>query len=322
MKAILLAGFLVLAATPALAHSGHDTTAPGNGAVLAEAPPHVIQTFAKRIRLTRVRLTHGDRAPADLGLGDQKSFATRFVMPLTDKGSGLRQATMLAVLALLASGIGFALKGAAMTGEASGMTDPEMLGLVWQTPAGTALVLRVAGLALILVGLRIPGIGLPVAAGGGILALWSFSRVGHVADAEPFWLEFLLLLHLAGAAFWIGILSPLRTIASDRESLSLAASLGHRFGRIAAFTVPVLIAAGIVMAWRLLGEVTALVATGYGLTLLAKIGAVACLLAAAAANILEAVRTTAEWGLLEEIKAGRENLYINPPLLTLLSERA
>ena len=30
---------------------------------------------------------------------------------------------------------------------------------------------------------------------------------------------------------------------------------------------------------------------------------------------------TAE-GLLEEIKAGRENLYINPPLLTLLSERA
>ena len=89
LKAILLAGFLVLAATPALAHSGHDTTAPGNGAVLAEAPPHVIQTFAKRIRLTRVRLTHGDRAPADLGLGDQKSFATRFVMPLTDKGSGL-----------------------------------------------------------------------------------------------------------------------------------------------------------------------------------------------------------------------------------------
>ena len=71
-------------------------------------------------------------------------------------GPMVRQATMLAVLALLASGIGFALKGAAMTGEASGMTDPEMLGLVWQTPAGTALVLRVAGLALILVGLRSP----------------------------------------------------------------------------------------------------------------------------------------------------------------------
>ena len=204
-------------------------------------------------------------------------------------GPMVRQATTLAVLALLASGIGFALKGAALTGEASGMTDPEMLGLIWQTPVGTALVLRVAGLALVLVGLRIPGIGLPVAAAGGVLALWSFSRVGHIADAEPLWLEFLLLLHLASAAFWIGILSPLRTIAGERESLSLAASLGHRFGRIAAFTVPVLIAAGIVIAWHLLGEVAALVTTAYGLTLLAKIGAVACLLAAAAANKLRFV---------------------------------
>ena len=43
------------------------------------------------------------------------------------------------------------------------------------------------------------------------------------------------------------------------------------------------------MAWRLLGEVTALVMTAYGLTLLAKIGAVACLLAAAAANKLRFV---------------------------------
>ena len=114
-------------------------------------------------------------------------------------GPMVRQAAALAVLALLASGIGFVLKGAAITGEASGMTDPEMLGLIWQTPVGTALVLRVAGLALVLVGLRIPGIGLPVAAAGGVLALWSFTRVGHIADAEPLWLEFLLLLHLAAA---------------------------------------------------------------------------------------------------------------------------
>ena len=56
--------------------------------------------------------------------------------------------------------------------------------------------------------------------------------------------------------------------------------------------MPVLIAAGIVMAWRLLGNVAALVATGYGLTLLAKISAVACLLAAAAANKLRFVPAT------------------------------
>ncbi len=205
------------------------------------------------------------------------------------QGAMTRQATGLAALALLAAGIGFSLKGAAMTGELSGMTDPEMLGLLWQTPVGTALVLRVAGLGLVLLGLRLPGIGLPVAAAGGLMALWSFTRVGHVADTGTLWLQLLLLAHLAGAAFWIGVLTPLRTLAGDAESLSLAAGLGHRFGRIAAVTVPLLIAAGVVMAWRLVGGIEALLATGYGLTLLAKTGAVGCLLAAAAANKLRFV---------------------------------
>ena len=196
----------------------------------------------------------------------------------------VRHATALAALALLADGIGFALTGAAMTGELSGMTDPEMLDLLWQTPVGTAFACRVAGLGLVLLGLRLAGIGLPIAAAGGLLALWSFSRVGHVWDVGALWLQFLLLLHLAGAAFWIGVLTPLHALAGHRESLSLAASLGHRFGRVAAIAVPFLIAAGIVLAWRLLGSVEALLETGYGLTLLGKIGAVACLLAAAAAN--------------------------------------
>ena len=201
----------------------------------------------------------------------------------------VRQATAFAVLALLAAGAGFALKGAAMTGALSGMADPEMLVLLWQTPVGTAFAYRIAGLGLVLLGLRLAGIGLPIAAAGGLAVLWSFSRVGHVTDVGALWLEILLLLHLAGAAFWIGVLLPLRALAGDRENLSLAAGLGHRFGRIAAVTVPLMIAAGIVMAWRLLGGLEALLETGYGLTLLAKIGAVACLLAAAAANKLRFV---------------------------------
>ena len=57
MKAILPAAILALGASPALAHSAPDATAPENGAVLAQAPPHIVLTFAKRIRLTRVRMT-------------------------------------------------------------------------------------------------------------------------------------------------------------------------------------------------------------------------------------------------------------------------
>ncbi len=196
----------------------------------------------------------------------------------------VRRAATLATLALLAASAGFALKGAAMTGELSGMTDPEMLRLLWQTPVGPAFAYCMVGLGLVLLGLGLARNGLPISVAGGLLALWSISRTGHVSDAGEFWLEFLHLIHLASAAFWIGILSPLRMLSGDPETLSRAAGLGHRFGRIAAVTVPLLIAAGIVMAWRLLGSVQALLATDYGLTLLVKIAASACLLAAAAAN--------------------------------------
>ncbi|MCY3829183.1 MAG: CopD family protein [Rhodospirillaceae bacterium] len=199
------------------------------------------------------------------------------------------QASALALLALAAAGFGFLLRGAAMTGDASGMTDPEMLGLLWRNPPGTRLLLLGSGLLLVLAGLRIAGPGLWIAGAGGLLALWSFALIGHVPDAGPLWLQALLVLHLAAAAFWIGSLSPLHRLAALPEKLSAAAGLGHRFGRIAAVTVPVLIAAGIVMAWRLLGDLAAMTTTGYGLTLLAKIAGVTILLGAAALNKLRFV---------------------------------
>ncbi len=200
-----------------------------------------------------------------------------------------RRAAALAVLALLAGALGFVLKAAMLAGEASGMADPEMLGLLWETPAGTRLILLAAGIALVLAGLWGGGLNIWIAAGGGLLALWSFSHIGHVADAGTFWLDALLLLHLALAAFWIGILSPLRALAAAEGRLAGAAALGRRFGRIATVTVPLLIAAGLVMAWRLVGDPAALLATGYGLALLAKVTGVGVLLAAAAANKLRFV---------------------------------
>ncbi len=205
------------------------------------------------------------------------------------RGPIARQASALALLALLAGGLGFLLRGAAMAGDASGMTDPEMLGLLWRNPPGTRLLLLASGLILLLAGLRAAGTGLWIAAAGVSLALWSFAWIGHVPDAGSVWLEALLVVHLAAAAFWIGILSPLRRLAVSPEHLSEAAQLGHRLGRIASVTVPVLIAAGIVMAWHLVGDVTALTTTGYGLTLLAKIAAVLVLLGAAAHNKLRFV---------------------------------
>ncbi len=200
-----------------------------------------------------------------------------------------RQAISLAGLAFLASAFGFLLRGAALVGGVDGMSDPEILSLLWQTPVGDVLVLRLLAAALIVLGLLASRLGLWIALSGGLLALWSFARIGHIPEVPVPGAQALLVLHLLGGSFWIGILGPLRDLSGRPEHLSLAAQLGHRFGNIAMVGVPALLLAGAVMAWLLVGDPRALVATGYGRTLLVKLVLVATLLALAAANKLRFV---------------------------------
>ncbi len=194
------------------------------------------------------------------------------------------QAVLLAGGALAAAVLAFMLRGAALTGGADGMIDPEMLGLLWQTPVGGALVYRIAGTVLIISGLFIPRVGQWFAIAGGLIALWSFAQIGHVPALEATGVRLLLLLHLLGIAFWIGILGPLHALSRRPELLASAANLGHRFGQAASAIVPALILAGLLMAWMLLGDLWALATTGYGQTILVKLLLVGTLLILAAAN--------------------------------------
>ena len=89
MKTLLISGLLALAAVAAQAHSGLDTTEPEDGAVLTDAPRHIVLTFDEDIRLTRVRMTLDDTIEVELDLGDQTTFATRFLVPFENRGSGL-----------------------------------------------------------------------------------------------------------------------------------------------------------------------------------------------------------------------------------------
>ncbi|MCY3829182.1 MAG: copper resistance protein CopC [Rhodospirillaceae bacterium] len=88
MKPILLAGLLFLGATTAFAHSKLNTTEPADGAVLVQAPARIVLSFAKRIRLTKVRLRRGDNDAVNLDLSGQKGFATRIAVPVPGAGSG------------------------------------------------------------------------------------------------------------------------------------------------------------------------------------------------------------------------------------------
>jgi putative copper resistance protein D len=209
------------------------------------------------------------------------------VSPVSDR-IRTREA-LFAAFALVAAILGFMLRGAALTGGADGMTDPEMLGLLWQTPVGDVLVYRVAGTVLIIIGVFTPLVGQWIALAGGVIALWSFTQIGHVPELETTGVRLLLLLHLLGVAFWIGILGPLRTLSRRPEHLTSAATLGHRFGQAASLIVPGLILAGLLMAWLLLGDLRALVVTGYGQTLLIKLVLVGAVLTLAAANKLRFV---------------------------------
>jgi len=187
-------------------------------------------------------------------------------------------------LAFFASIFAFLLKAVALTGDHNGMTDPEMLSLLWETQSGTVLLMQLLGLSALLLGLVLGTPGKFFAAAGGGVALYAFVTTGHIADRDNWFLTAILFLHLLVAAFWIGILTPLRRLSSQEHSVDAAAILGERFGALATVAVPVLIIAGVIMTWQLVGSFDAMFATSYGLALLAKIAILAVLLGLAAAN--------------------------------------
>ena len=197
-----------------------------------------------------------------------------------------RLAAIFAVLGLFATILSFSLRGANLTGDLSGMTDPMTLSLLWTTPVGTALALRLIGLNLLLVGLFLGRIGAWVSVLGGIIALFSFTQIGHISSSESALMEVALILHLLAVALWIGVLTPLYRLASSSTTYVSAANVGHRFGVVASVTVPILIVVGAYMGYQLVGSFTALVETGYGQALIIKILLVGGLLALAAVNKL------------------------------------
>ena len=197
-----------------------------------------------------------------------------------------RLAAIFAVLGLFATILSFSLRGANLTGDLSGMTDPMMLSLLWTTPVGTALALRLIGLNLLLVGLFLGRIGAWVSVLGGIIALFSFTQIGHISSSESALMEVALILHLLAVALWIGVLTPLYRLASSSTRYASAADVGHQFGLVASVTVPVLIVVGGYMGYQLVGSFTALIETGYGQALIIKILLCSGLLGLAAANKL------------------------------------
>ncbi len=197
----------------------------------------------------------------------------------------LRLAQKLAVSAALLGIVVLALQIGVRSARISGMglegaVDPVMLGLVWDSPLGTAALWRVTGGLLILAVLTESTTGLTASLLGALLIAVSYTLVGH-SLGDPRWLLAVLVgVHLLAGAFWVGALAPLHRAVE----LTGGAGMLHRFGIIASKTVVALVFVGLTFAWLMIGSVDELFGTAYGWTLITKLLIVAGLLGLAAKN--------------------------------------
>ncbi|QOZ34188.1 copper-binding protein [Bradyrhizobium sp. CCBAU 53421] len=137
--------------------------------------------------------------------------------------------------------------------------------IAWRSPSFSAAFIRTA-IAMICVGL-------------------SFAVSGHAATASPQWLtRSALFIHGAGLAFWMGALAPLAVLAWQRKD-SLLRVL-RRFSMLAVPVVALIALSGLALAVVQLESFGALIDTGYGNILLAKLVLVSLLLTFAALNRL------------------------------------
>ena len=195
----------------------------------------------------------------------------------------VRLALAAAALGALATLLGTALQAGHLLDDGwRGAVDPEMLALVATGPSGTAALVRLAGLALILTLCR-DGV-CPSAIGGALLVVVSFALSGHATGEPRLTASVLLTAHLGAVGFWIGALHPLHRLAGRDETRAEAASAAALFGQQASGAVTMLLVVGVAYAGLLVGAPSALLETPYGRTLLQKVLLVGALLEFAALN--------------------------------------
>lgn len=163
--------------------------------------------------------------------------------------------------------------------------DPALLTLILDSPFGAAAAVRAAGLLAASALIMGRGPGDVIAWMGSAAIVASFALSGHVLG-EPRWaLTGLVAVHTAAVAWWLAALPGLwlvtRMVATDQ-----AAGVVRDFGQRAQWIVAALVIAGIGMLILLAGGVDALVRSGWGLAIGAKLLAVAGLISLAAYNKL------------------------------------
>ncbi|MCX5363070.1 copper resistance protein CopC [Streptomyces sp. NBC_00124] len=102
---------------------------------------------------------------------------------------------------------------------------------------------------------------------------------GHNSEGgEPTWGALADLLHLLGAALWIGGLAMLAVAVLPRRRAGELAEVVPGYSRLAAVAVTAIVGAGLVLAWQVVGSYDGLLHTSYGHLLLVKTAVLAAVL--------------------------------------------
>ena len=204
-------------------------------------------------------------------------------------------------LALLSGGAWLLFVSAQMSGQTIGdtLTRGVVATVLTRTRFGQVWTLRFV-LAVILAGLLLmPQAwrgrwwrwgGLAFAAG--TLASLAWAGHGAATPGRPGDLHLAAdMLHLLAAGAWVGSLIPLALIlADDRQNGDAGAPAARRavvrFSVLAAISVMLLLAGGLVNTWFLAGTIPALIGTEYGRLLLCKIAIFVTMVIFGAVNLL------------------------------------
>jgi copper resistance protein D len=205
-------------------------------------------------------------------------------------------------LALLSGGAWLLFLSAQMSGQpiAASLTQGAVATVLTRTRFGQIWVLRFVFAVVLAVLLLVPGgwrrwwwrwSGLTFTAA--MLASLAWAGHGGATPGRPGELHLAAdMLHLLAAGAWVGSLIPLALLlaeirrSGDPDASAIARRAVVRFSILAAISVISLFTAGLVNTWFLAGTVPALIGTGYGRLLLAKIAIFITMVTIAAVNLL------------------------------------
>ncbi|WP_405727785.1 CopD family protein [Streptomyces sp. NBC_01537] len=220
-----------------------------------------------------------------------------FVAALWPQGAGDRRTRTVLTVAwaagLLSTVAAAGLQGAYAAGGGLGDTlDPATYSGLLTTDLGVVLAARallwVLGAVVLTAVLQGGGRtarspGWRVGAAAVCLGLLrTVGMAGHDAEgSHPGWGAVADLVHLAGVSLWIGGLTLLLVGVLPRRRAEELAVVVPRYSTLAAVSVTAIAAAGVVLAWQVVGSFGALLHTSYGHLLLIKLALLAVVLLAA-----------------------------------------